>query len=209
MLCPKCNKEIAEGLDFCTECGAQISVPQKSKDRKRKAIILGAVILVVLCAAAYFTGIFTPASVSAEDTAKAALEAYLEFDSERTLGLFPKKYTRWAADRFYGGDQSGFEDMLSEKAKENELYYETRYGTAWSYSDVIVSKVLEYSDTQIEGLNDDYDALGIGIKVNAAKKVKLKYTISYLNEDDRKVDESAEYTAFVIKIGAKWYLCDE
>ena len=170
MLCPKCNKEIAEGLDFCTECGAQISVSQKRKDRKRKAIILGAVILVVLCAVAYFTGIFTPASVSAEDTAKAALEAYLEFDSERTLGLFPKKYTRWAADRFYGGDQSGFEDMLSEKAKENELYYETRYGTAWSYSDVIVSKVLEYSDTQIEGLNDDYDALGIGIKVMQLKR---------------------------------------
>ena len=36
MKCPKCNEEIAEGVKFCTKCGANIEEELKRKRKKPK-----------------------------------------------------------------------------------------------------------------------------------------------------------------------------
>lgn len=218
MNCPKCNKEIQAEQRVCTECGATLekegntSDIKKSKNKKR--ILIGIIIAVAVCAAAYLISIFSSeipffTKASAEDTAKAALEAYLNCDSEKTQSLFHSEYTKWAVDKYYGGDRDKYDEMLKNSADKNKRYFEERYGSAWSYSDITVTSVREFSADQVSWLNEDYDGMGLDIKVKAASKIKLKYTVKYLNNQDMLVEETNEFTAFLINVNGTWYQMDE
>ena len=94
MICPKCNKETAEGLDFCTSCGNSLKDTEVSTDKNKitlKKSLIIALTVVAVIGALYFSGVIAPSSGSAEDAAIASVEAYLEFDYEQTLSLFPDK----------------------------------------------------------------------------------------------------------------------
>lgn len=213
MICPKCNKENDDGLDFCTGCGNRLTdekeTPKKVKLSKKKIIIICMIAIVAVCAVLYFTGNFPSARRSAEDVAITGVEAYLDFDHDTTLSLFPEEYKSWVADKYYKGDRDSFEQMIENKAEENKLKFESRYGSSWSYSDITVSNVREYSRSEIDAFNEDYDGMGLDISIKEAQKIKLKYTLTYITDDDARIEENKEYTAFVINIDGKWYLFDE
>ena len=212
MICPKCNKEAADGLEFCTVCGCSLKesedTPKKNKGALKKWLIIilaAAAILGVL----YFSGIISPVSGTPEDTAIASIEAYLECDHEKTLSLFPDKYVDWVADKFYKGDRDGFEELLRDKAESNRVSFEERYGSSLTYSEITVTKTREYSEKDLSALNDEYDGMGLDIKVTAATLIRLRYTLTYIDHDDKNQEEKVETNVFVIQVGGKWYIMDE
>lgn len=218
MNCPKCNKEIQAESGVCAECGAspekEGKTPDIKKSKNKKRLLIGIIIAVAVCAAAYLISIFSSeipfiTTASAEDTAKAALEAYLNCDSEKTQSLFHSEYTSWLVDKYYGGDREKYDEMLKNSADKNKRYFEERYGSAWSYSDITVKSIREFSAEQVSWLNEDYDGMGLDIKVKAASKIKLKYTVKYLNNQDMLVEETNEFTAFLINVNGTWYQMDE
>lgn len=212
MQCPKCGKETASGLDFCTECGGRINEgkdEKKNKTGKKRIIAVVMLAVIAVCAVMYLTGSLTSSARTAEDVAIEGIEAYLEFDHDTTYSLFPETYTIWIADKYYGGDRDGFKEMLEGKADENRRTFEAKYGSSLSYSDITVVSTREYSASEISDLNEDFEGMGLDIIVNGAKKVKLKYTLTYLTKDDLKAEETVNTTSFVISIGGKWYLFDE
>lgn len=167
---------------------------------------ISAVAAITLSLIMHFGGAVSAST--AENTARAALDAYLKFDSDEMLSLFHEKYVGFAADKYYGGSQSEFKALLKSNADNNKKEFSARYGT-WSYSDVTLKSSREYSKNELSALNEDFDALGVGLKASAACKIKLGYTLSYLSSADMRLTEEHTYEAFVVKIGTRWYLFDE
>ena len=212
MICPKCNKQTAEGLDFCTSCGNSLKDTEVSTDKNKKTLkksLIIALTVVAVIGALYFSGVIAPSSGSAEDAAIASVEAYLEFDYEQTLSLFPDRYVDWVSDKFYRGDRDGFEEMLRDKAESNRAAFDEKYGSALNYSEITVTKTREYSSNELDALNDEYDGMGLNVKVTAASLIRLKYTLTYLDHDDRQQEENVETNVFTVKIGGKWYVMDK
>lgn len=177
---------------------------------KKRLILLGVCILLALAAIICVSvlGKGSADTGSAEATARAALDAYLSFDSEKTLSLFHEKYISFAADKYYGGSESGFKSLLKSNTAKNKSEFISRYGT-WTYSDVHVKSSREYSSDELAALNEDLEALEVGLKLRSACKLKLGYTLSYVSEQDMRLTEERTYEAFVVKIGSRWYLFDE
>lgn len=178
---------------------------------RRKITIIAVCVVFIIAAAVVFLLLRTGGvenTTSAEGTSRAALDAYLSFDSEKMQSLFPEKYIRFAAEKYYGGNTDGFKTLLRSNAAENRREFESRYGT-WSYSDVTVKSSREYTADQVSALNEDFEALGLDLHVRAAAKIKLSYSLNYVSHDDARQSETRTYEAFVIKVGARWYLFDE
>lgn len=188
---------------------ARLTSGIKRLGKKRLVMIAVCICLVIVAAvAAVLLRAGGTVSTSAEDTARAALDAYLSFDSKKMLSLFPEEYVSFAAEKYYGGSTDGFEQLLRSNAAENRSDFEARYGS-WSYSEVTVKSSREYSDSQLSALNEDFDALGLRLHARAAIKLRLGYSLSYITHDDIRNTEVRTYDALVIKVGSRWYLFDE
>lgn len=87
MYCKHCGKENKESTKFCTSCGADNSVtkdavtPKKNFFTKKKLVIWGAVILILIFGIWLFTPV-TPSITTDQEIAKSVVNIYCEGDTE-------------------------------------------------------------------------------------------------------------------------------
>ena len=90
MFCKNCGKENKENLKFCKNCGAEnaiskeIVLEKKNFFTKRKLIILGLVILILIFGVWLFIPV-TPSTTTDQEIAKSVVNIYCEGDTEEDI----------------------------------------------------------------------------------------------------------------------------
>lgn len=204
MFCVKCGKEIAEGTQYCTNCGQAVNgertasnqeavlATKNTKTNKGKGIILLAVLAVVAVVLAFVFIRASDVNSSPEKVAIAVVESEYEVDIEKMVKCVPDFTIREWAVR-YGLSKNASRSEVVKEIKEDYRYEEpeklknirAEVIDRYDIEDYIIFRELfDYMSDQ------DYDA------ISEVARVRVEFT---LDGDDESVE------VICIKMKNKWY----
>lgn len=204
--CNQCGNQL-NGEKFCPHCGAKAepelvqppiySASGKKPGGKRKGIIMTAAVLVVAVAATFFlTG------RGYKRTVNSFVKASIDGDVKKIVSLLPGKVEDYIIEEEYDGDRDEFlsdsEEEVGGMHKELE-----RLGVDKSDISFEIVKAEDFSEEDLEDLNDEFKSDGIDLNIKAAKEVTVKLKVLVSGQE-----QTNNISFDVGKIGRSWYIVE-
>jgi len=204
MFCGKCGAQNDEGVAFCKNCGAPLGAGQGSpagssspagSDPNHKKI---GIVIVAAAAVLVLVLVFSSCGGrSYKSTVKQFLDATMDMNVKKMLKLMPDKYLEEMLDQF-GFKKNELDDFIDEYGGELG-------GMLGAFDDEDLSikfKIQGADDVSSKDLREIKETYeDYGVKVKAAKTVKVEMTIKYGGDDTKQTIEVP-----VIKVGRSWYI---
>ncbi len=206
--CGNCSAEIADGVEFCGNCGAPAPAAAPVADivkvgsfeiNKKKLPVIGVAAVAVIAVIVLLISL-----IFGGGGYKSAMDNYVDVmngKASKIEKLAPKEYWKYVEeeeDVTVKEIKKAFEEYYEEALKDN---LEDEYGKNVKYSYKINDKK-ELSKKKLEAcaeaISDKYDIKESKVKALYELEVELKTKGSEDEEED-------EDTAYVVKIGSKWY----
>lgn len=200
MFCGKCGTKNDDNTKFCTNCGAKLNekvfVPQKPVMTPRdggdaKNSKVGMIAVAVIVVAVVLVGFLLFGGRSANATVKKFAKAVINADEKSMINLVHKKEVKYfLEEKEYRRDKL-IDTMLGIKAKKIKENSKN-IGKGISYK-ILGEQDIKESELKI--IKDTYAKRGV--KVSAAKAVKIGFRI---------LDSEEEDALSLIKVGRSWYI---
>lgn len=223
MFCPKCGAKNDDGAIFCNGCGNKFdnnqdlssdAVTLRVNDKKYKTV--GIIAVSIICTFFVVLGIVLFGGRGYKKTVNKFIEATFEADGKKVVSLVNDKYIDAIREDFEDEDMEEWVDELIEdgeiKDKKEMIDYLVsvqlgEFLDDFLWSDEYLSKyeivrVEDLDDDEIDYIREDYESyIDVDLNISAAKKVKVKLTISGEDEDRKETID-----VYVIKVGVSWYI---
>lgn len=206
MFCPKCGKELEEGMRFCSQCGRNIveGNDNKYKDtssnesKKHRRVGIAVVAIGVIVVLLLLNGGNKP-----EKIVKKYYKAIQNIDVNLYYSILAEDYKKYmvGAGSWYSTEKE-FKEDLKDSLEEWKKGYENICGKNVRLS-VKVTDVKHFSKQEVQNFSDtlaqDYE-----FKSKVSDVVELSYTMTFRGNEG---NHTEKYNGlYVIKIRGKWYL---
>lgn len=229
MFCRNCGTQMDEGVKFCPNCGTptegpmgnagQGTAPAAPPTGKKKPpyVAIGAIVVAVVLVIAIIFGMRScvsnvagglgkstgEAKSNGEDSYTQVVETYMEAieecDGEKYLSLSPEEMIEFQ-EKEEGLDREEQEEEMTVKMEVDRI---DLYGEA----DVkYVYKIVDeksWSEEEIKDAQNDLEASGIDMEIQAGKDVNVQTTVMVDGEEDE--EHSGTQRLMLIKVDGKWY----
>lgn len=135
-------------------------------------------------------------------TIKQYVEATMECNGKKVVGLMPKEYVKATiAQGSYHNKREMIADMTAVLNQNNESFADA-FGENWKYKCDIID-TYKYSKSEVEGFITISNYAYLLPKIDSVREVT--YEIKVYNDD---YDSATTEKVLLIKSGRKWYVAD-